>query len=280
MMKRIALLILLLVAVTGSLCAQQLNVATYNLRYDNQSDSVAGNGWRLRYPVIAQLIKFNELDVFGVQEGFHHMLNNLSDSLPGYKWIGVGRDGGQKGEHSAIYYKEAKFKLLKSGNFWLSPTDTEKPNVGWDAALTRVCTWAQFKEIKTGFVFNFFNVHMDHVGLLARRESAKLIMAKMKQMTGNTPTILTGDFNTDQNSEAYQTLNESGLLKDSFVLSPIKLATGPTFNGFKIESKSNARIDHVFVTKQFKVKRYGILTNLFNGKLPSDHYPVVVTLNY
>jgi len=279
-MKRLTLLTVILLAVTGSVYAQQMNIGSYNLRYDNKADSVAGNGWALRYPVIAQIIKFNELDVFGVQEGFHHMLNNLQDSLPGYKWIGVGRDGGQKGEHSAIYYKTAKFKLLKSGNFWLSPTDTEKPNVGWDAALTRVCTWAQFKEIKTGFVFNFFNVHMDHVGVLARKESAKLIMNKMKQMTGNTPTILTGDFNANQNSEAYVTLNESGLLKDCFILSPVKLATDATFNGFKIgNNKSNARIDHIFVTKQFKVKRYGILTNTFNGKLPSDHYPIVVSVH-
>ncbi|TCC93619.1 endonuclease/exonuclease/phosphatase family protein [Pedobacter frigiditerrae] len=280
-MKRFAFITILLLSLSGSIFAQEMNVGSYNLRYDNQTDSIAGNGWRVRYPVIAQLIKFNDLDVFGVQEGFYHMLNNLADSLPGYKWIGEGRDGGQKGEHSAIYYKEAKFKLLKSGNFWLSATNTESPNVGWDAALTRVCTWAQFKEIKTGFVFNFFNVHMDHVGVLARSEGAKLIMAKMKEMTGGKPTILTGDFNANQDSGAYLTLNESGLLKDSYVLSPVKLANGPTFNGFKIGgNNSNARIDHIFVTKQFKVKRYGILTQTFNGKLPSDHYPVVINVSY
>lgn len=280
-MKRFAFTTCLLFLLSGKIFTQELKVGSYNLRYDNQTDAAAGNGWTLRYPVIAQIIKFNDLDVFGVQEGFHHMLNNLVDSLPGYKWIGVGRDGGQKGEHSAIYYKAAKFKLLKSGNFWLSPADTEKPNVGWDAALTRVCTWAQFKEIKTGFVFNFFNVHMDHVGVLARNESAKLIIAKMKEMTNGKPTILTGDFNANQNSDAYLTINESGLLKDSYVLSPVKLANGPTFNGFKIDgNNSNARIDHIFVTKQFKVKRYGILTQTFNGKLPSDHYPIVVNVSY
>jgi endonuclease/exonuclease/phosphatase family metal-dependent hydrolase len=208
------------------------------------------------------------------------MLDNLVDSLPGYKWLGVGRDGGDKGEHSAIFYKTAKFKLLKSGNFWLSPTDTEHPNVGWDAALTRVCTWAQFREIRTGYVFNFFNVHMDHMGVVARRESAKLIMAKMKQMTGNIPTILTGDFNTDQKSDAYSTLNDSGLLKDCYLLAPVKLATQGTFNDFQINTDSQyRRIDHIFVTKHFKPLRYAILTNTYRGKLPSDHYPVVVILS-
>jgi endonuclease/exonuclease/phosphatase family metal-dependent hydrolase len=272
---------MLLVLLCGIIKAQQYNIGTYNLRYANASDSAKGNGWGLRYPVIANLIKFNDLDIFGTQEGLYPMLNNLNDSLPGYKWIGIGRDGGEKGEHSAIFYKTTKFKLLKSGSFWLSPTDTEHPNVGWDAALTRVCTWAQLKDIKTGFVFNFFNVHMDHVGVIARRESAKLIMAKMQQMVAGVPTILTGDFNVDQNSDAYKTINDSGLLTDCYTLSPVKLAGNNTFNSFNINLKNTgARIDHIFITKGFKVNRYAILTNTFNGHLPSDHYPVVVVLSH
>ena len=100
---------------------QQFNIATYNLRYDNHDDSAKGNGWRLRYPVIAKIVKFNDLDIFGTQEGLYHMLNNLADSLPGYKWIGIGRDDGKEaGEHSAIFYKTSRFKILKQGNFWLS----------------------------------------------------------------------------------------------------------------------------------------------------------------
>lgn len=258
---------------------QQLNIGTYNLRYANATDSARGNGWGQRYPVIAQIIRFQDLDIVGTQEGLYPMLNDLVDSLPGYKWLGVGRNGGEKGEHSAIFYKAGKFKLLKSGNFWLSPTDTEHPNVGWDAALTRICTWAQFKEIKTGFVFNFFNIHMDHIGVVARRESAKLVIKKINELTGNVPTIFTGDFNTDQNSEPYGVINNSGLLKDCYQLSPQKLATQGTFNDFKIDTDSQyRRIDHIFVSKQFKVTHYAILTNTYRGKLPSDHYPVVVTL--
>lgn len=279
-MTKKLLSLILLIFIVGAVYAQQYNIGTYNLRYANKADSVAGNGWGARFPVIANLVKFQDLDIFGTQEGLHHMLNNLNDSLPGYKWIGVDRDGNGKGEHSAIFYKTSKFKILKSGSFWLSPTDTEHPNVGWDAALTRVCTWAQVRDIKTGFVFNFFNVHMDHVGVVARRESAKLIMAKMKQMVGGVPSILTGDFNVDQNSEAYKTINDSGLLTDCYLLSPLKLAGNNTFNGFNINTKNTgSRIDHIFVTKEFKPLRYAILTNTFNGHVPSDHYPVVVVLS-
>jgi endonuclease/exonuclease/phosphatase family metal-dependent hydrolase len=272
--------LLLLAAAANFTQAQQLNIATYNIRYDSKDDSIAGNGWRARYPNIAQIIRFNELDVFGIQEGLYHQLTQLNDSLPGYKWIGAGRDDGKHGgEHSAIFYKSDKFKILKSGDFWMSAI-TDKPNKGWDAALPRICSWAQFKEIETGLVFNFFNLHMDHVGVVARRESAKLVMARIKQMAGNTPTILTGDFNVDQTNESYTLINTSGLLRDSYELSPVRLAASNTFNGYDVNKAGDARIDHIFVTKKFEVTRYGILTNTYHGRLPSDHYPVVVTLKY
>lgn len=280
-MKKTIIIILLAFVVTATYAqVRQLNIATYNIRYDNPDDSIAGNGWRSRYPHIAQIIRFNQLDIFGIQEGLYHQLINLNDSLPGYKWIGAGRDDGkQAGEHSAIFYKQDKFQVLKSGNFWMS-TVTDKPNKGWDAALPRICTWAQFKDTRTGLLFYFFNLHMDHIGVVARRESAKLVLQKIREMTGNAPVILTGDFNVDQTSDSYAVINNSGVLKDSYELSPVRLAASDTYNGYDINTAGSSRIDHIFLTKRFKVSRYGILTDTYHGRLPSDHYPVVVTVVY
>ncbi|MFT3933953.1 MAG: endonuclease/exonuclease/phosphatase family protein [Chitinophagaceae bacterium] len=281
-----------------------MNVATYNLRYENHGDSVNGNGWGQRLPVIAHLIQFHDFDIFGTQEGKYHQLEGLKDSLTGYTYIGIGRDDGkQAGEFSAIFYKTAKFDVLEQGNFWLSET-TDKPNKGWDAALPRICTWAKFKVKSNGFVFYMFNLHMDHIGVKARAESAKLILAKIKTFPAETPAILTGDFNVDQNNESYTLINESGILKDSYVLSPIKLATNGTFNNFKPDSKTDSRIDHIFLSKQFSVGRYGILTDTYRVKnensvaektgnapseislsaytarMPSDHFPVMAVVSY
>jgi endonuclease/exonuclease/phosphatase family metal-dependent hydrolase len=279
-MRKLLLTTLACLLLSGMAFSQQLNVATYNVRYDNKEDSVKGNGWKQRYPVIAQIIQFNDLDVFGTQEGKFHQLNNLADAMPGYKWIGIGRDDGkQAGEFSAIFYKATKFKILKQGNFWLS-TITDRPNKGWDAALPRICTWAQFQDTKTGFKFFFFNIHMDHVGVLARKNSATLVLQKIKEMAGDQPTIFTGDFNVDQNNESYAEVLSTGVLKDTYNQAPIKLANSNSFNAFKVDQPGDARIDHIFVTKHFDVKRYAILTNTYHGKLPSDHYPVVAIMNY
>jgi endonuclease/exonuclease/phosphatase family metal-dependent hydrolase len=279
-MKRFIYTTLTCLILSGAAFSQQLNIATYNLRNDNKEDSLKGNGWGQRYPVIAQLIQFNDLDIFGTQEGKYNMLNDLTSVMPGYKWIGIGRDDGiKKGEYSAIFYKETRFKIVKQGNFWLS-TITDRPNKGWDAALPRICTWAQFQDIKTGFKFYFFNIHMDHIGVLARKNSATLVLSKIKEMAGDQPTIFTGDFNVDQHNESYTEVLSTGVLKDCFNLAPVKFANSNSFNAFKVDGVGDARIDHIFVTKQFDVKRYAILTNTYHGgKLPSDHYPVVAIMN-
>ena len=145
--------------------------ASYNLRNANSADSLQGDGWGNRCPIIAGLVQFHEFDIFGTQEGLRHQLDSLKTSLPKYDYIGVGRNDGKKeGEHAAIFYRIDKFELLEHGDFWLSETP-EKPSVGWDAVLPRICTWGHFKYKETGFEFLFFNLHMDHIGKQAREKA-------------------------------------------------------------------------------------------------------------
>ncbi|NCI45235.1 endonuclease/exonuclease/phosphatase family protein [Sediminibacterium soli] len=276
------------------LSAQSFNAGTYNIRYANHGDSAKNNGWGQRYPVIVSMIRFHAMDIFGTQEGLYQQLEDLRNNLPGYTYIGVGRDDGRHaGEHSAIFYRTDKFDLLESGDFWLS-TQTDHPNKGWDAALPRICSWGKFREKGTRFVFYMFNLHMDHVGVKARAESAKLILQKISGFPKNIPVILTGDFNVDQHNESYALINHSGILKDVYDLAPVKLATNGTFNSFDPDAGTESRIDHIFVSKAFTAKRYGILTdtyrarrtdslpantrNVFIARMPSDHFPVMAEL--
>lgn len=287
----------------GSIDAQELRVASYNLRYDNPADSL--NNWQYRKDIVAKLIQFHDFDIFGSQEGLQHMLAQLSNKLPEYSYIGVGRDDGeQKGEHSAIFYKTKMFQLLDKGDFWLSE-NTSKPNIGWDAALPRIVSWGKFKVKQTGMEFYFFNTHFDHVGVQARKESAKLILRKINDIAKEKPTLLTGDFNVDQNSASFKVLNGSDLLSDAYDLAELQYGAEGTFNGFKINTRSESRIDHVFVTSDFKVIKHGILTDTYHtdmktlkkeknsgahpieislyqneARLTSDHYPILSILKY
>ena len=276
--------------------------ASYNLRNANSADSLQGDGWGNRCPIIARLVQFHEFDIFGTQEGLRHQLDSLKTSLPKYDYIGVGRNDGKKeGENAAIFYRIDKFELLEHGDFWLSETP-EKPSVGWDAVLPRICTWGHFKYKDTGFEFLFFNLHMDHIGKQARVESALLVQQKMKEIGENLPAILTGDFNVDQTHRSYLALTESGILRDAFEVADLRYATNGTFNGFDSDNYTESRIDHVFVTPTFHILKYGVLTDSYRrmkegnqkasvkdcpeeisirsyeSRIPSDHFPVMVKL--
>ncbi|UOG76527.1 endonuclease/exonuclease/phosphatase family protein [Hymenobacter tibetensis] len=279
MVVKNVVVVFLLLALALPSSAQTMKVATYNIRYDNVQDTA--NAWMKRLPHLTNLIRFQDFDVLGTQEVLANQLQDMASKLPGYEHIGVGRDDGkQGGEFSAIFYKKDKYNLLQQGTFWLSPTSTV-PSKGWDAQLPRVCTWGKFQEKNTGFTFYMFNTHFDHVGVEARKESAKLILAKVKAMAATTPVLLTGDFNIDQRDESYTILNTSGGLKDAYQQAEVVYAPNGTFNGFNPQAKTDARIDHIFLSPAFKTTRYGILTDTYGaGKTPSDHYPVAVEVHY
>ncbi|MBC8594013.1 endonuclease/exonuclease/phosphatase family protein [Oscillospiraceae bacterium N12] len=279
--------------------------ASYNLRNANAGDSAAGNGWGQRFPVIAQMVQYHDFDIFGTQEGFIWQLEDLKASLPDYAYIGVGRDDGKlKGEHSAIFYRTDKFDVIDKGDFWLSTTP-DTPSIGWDAVLPRICSWGHFKCKDTGFEFLFFNLHMDHIGKQARVESAFLVQDKMKELGSDLPAILTGDFNVDQSHDSYKAFVSKGVLKDSYEAAEFRYATNGTFNSYDPANFTESRIDHVFVSPMFEVKKYGVLTDTYRSmketgaekadikdaptgievesyeaRVPSDHFPVAVKLQY
>ncbi len=283
--------------------AQNLFVGSYNIRYHNANDDHNGNVWDKRCQVICDQVNFENPDIFGAQEVLVDPLHDMLKRLDGYDYIGVGRDDGkQAGEYAAIFYKKERIQLLRNGNFWLNETP-EKPALGWDAACIRICTWGEFKQKSSGKKFFYFNLHMDHVGMVARREAAKLVVKKIKQLAKGAPVVLTGDFNVDQTDEIYRIFTTSGVLKDSYECARIRFAENGTFNDFNPEYTTPSRIDHVFVSPQLYVDRYAMLTNMYWTplateqtdnkstqapgevafrkavlRLPSDHYPVFVHL--
>lgn len=304
-MKKIFSISMLWLLISFCLQAETMVVATFNIRNANGGDSISGNGWGQRYPYIAQMVQFHGFEIFGTQEGKYHQLQDLKAAMPGYDYIGVGRDDGkQAGEFSAIFYKTDRFEVLEHGDFWLSP-ETDHPNKGWDAALPRICTWGKFKEKNSGFEFIYFNLHMDHIGVQARSESAKLILQKVKEQPSHIPVILSGDFNVDQTNESYALLNNSGVMRDAYEMADLRYAPNGTFNGFHPDRMTTSRIDHIFLSDDFQVLKYGILTDTYrtpvkesaekekNGnfpkevsmqkyeaRMPSDHFPVMIVVEF
>ena len=303
MFKKITLSLFLLVPLCA--LAAPLNVGTYNMRNGNAGDAKRGNGWEQRLPYVSGLVQFHDFDLLGTQELFQFQIDGLLKSMPGYAYVGAGRDDGKKkGEHSAIFYKKDRFQVLRNGDFWLAE-DSSRPNKGWDAALPRICSWAEFRDRDSGKKLFFFNVHFDHVGVQAREESAKLLLKQITAIAGSTPSILTGDFNVDQSHQSYAILQNSPSLRDAYTTAEFKYAPNGTFNNFNPNSLTPSRIDHIFLTRHFQTKKYGVLTDSYRSvegtdgktytsnnfprevslqnaaaRLPSDHFPIKVVADY
>ncbi|MCE7059308.1 endonuclease/exonuclease/phosphatase family protein [Dyadobacter sp. CY343] len=274
-MKKNAFLSLLLLTLSTLSFAQKntINVASYNLRYNTANDGV--NAWPNRKENVKGLIRFHEFDIFGVQEALIGQIKDVAE-LPEFAFIGKGRDDGKEGgEHSSIFYRKDRFKLLKSGDFWLSETP-DKPGKGWDATCcNRICSWGKFQDLASKKEFFFFNVHFDHQGVEARKESGKLMVKKINEIAGKATTFLTGDFNSTPETEQMKAIE--GILNDTHEVTK-QPPYGPegTFNSFQFDAKMDKRIDYIFVSKDIDVLKYGVLTDAKEQRYPSDHQPVVI----
>ncbi len=264
---------LLAIFTLGASAQNEINVAAFNIRMNTQSDGI--NAWPNRAESVRAMIKYHDFDIMGTQEGFKGQLEDIAQ-LKEYAYVGAGRDDGKEGgEHSAIFYKKDRFQVLESGDFWLSETPNV-PGKGWDATCcNRIASWAKFKDKKSKKTFYFFNVHFDHQGVIARTESGKLMVSKIKEIAKNAQVILTGDFNSTPDTEQIKTI--SAFLPDSYIVTQTP-PYGPvgTFTGFKADAPMKNRIDYVFVSPSIKVLKYAVLTDHKNLLYPSDHFPVVV----
>jgi endonuclease/exonuclease/phosphatase family metal-dependent hydrolase len=270
-MKRQFTFILLLFCILAN--AQEINIITYNIRYNTPNDGI--NAWPYRSEMVASLLRFHEAEIFGMQEALIGQITDIETQLPQMKHIGVGRDDGKEaGEFSPIFYDTNKFKLIDCGWFWLSETP-QKPGWGWDAHYNRICTWVKIKP-KKGSQLLVLNTHFDHQGDTARAESAKLILRKIDELnTKNLPVILMGDFNLTPETSPIQYLKQHLTDSKAITLNPPYGPDG-TFNGFDFNSKLPDRIDYIFVNKKVTVLKYAVLSDSKDNRYPSDHLPVFV----
>lgn len=257
-----------------------VNWCTFNIRYDEPGDSL--NSWPYRKDTVAAFIKAQDLDVIGMQEVLNHQLNDMLERLPEYAAIGVGRDDGKtKGEYSCLLYKKNRFDVLDSNTFWLSQYPDSIGFIGWDGACPRIATWAKLQDKESGKILMAVNTHFDHVGVEARKNSALMIIEKIKEIVGEQPAVVTGDFNINDQDEAYQTIttNEFVLL-DSYKTSETVEGATYTYHGWG-KADDQQKIDFIFITPNIKAKKTVIPEEpKTKWGFISDHNPVVTSLSF
>lgn len=283
MMKKIMYLLLAVCMLAG--CSEgekkvKVRWATFNIRLDTPVDSL--NRWGYRMERAAQFIKDAQLDVVGTQEVLHSQFEDLKRMLPEFEGVGVARDDGKtKGEYSSVFYRKDVFDALDSGTFWLSEYPDSVGLKGWDAACVRVATWAKLQHKETGKIVMAVNTHFDHVGVEARKQSALLIIRKIKEIVGDRAAVLTGDFNVTDQSDAYQTITTNEfMLKDAHKIAEKVSGVNYTFHNFTRQPlEKRSKIDFIFVTPHIRVLSSDIPQEV-EGALLSDHNPQWIEMEF
>ncbi|MCI3921423.1 endonuclease/exonuclease/phosphatase family protein [Paenibacillus sp. TRM 82003] len=278
-------------------------VMSFNLRTATWRDGA--NAWRYRKGRAAQAIEAAAPDVVGTQEGSVAMIGELADRLPGYAWLGEGRRGGAKDETCAILYREDRWAPEEHGTFWLSETPDRPGSRSWGSSLPRICTWAIFRatgpeaaepggnaagtgidatdESKVRDVsptprIAVFNTHLDHISAAARTRGAKLAAQRIDELRKRTrlPALLTGDFNAKPSAEAIKQLGRPphayASAFDAYPGGP--RAVGATFHAFRGGGRPGEPIDYVFAAGDVRFGDVTVDRGLYDGRYPSDHYPV------
>ncbi|MFA7692734.1 MAG: endonuclease/exonuclease/phosphatase family protein [Candidatus Hydrogenedentes bacterium] len=272
--------LLLIICIMGCFWAQaemDLKVMSFNVRFGTANDG--DNAWPHRKESFINVIKKQSPDLLGTQECLAFQADYIVEQLPEYRWIGIDRDVSGKGEMTAIFYRKDAFFPLESGNFWLSETPDVPASKSWDTSLTRIATWVHFYHPETQSTFYYYNTHLDHRGPEARKESVALIAKHIEAKAGGQPVILTGDFNAyAEKSAPYDVAMENGFT-DAWRVAKEQIGPTVTFTAFKDPGDAeNKRIDWILLKGNFEVSTCETDTYIENGRLPSDHYPVIGTM--
>lgn len=255
-----------------------LRVMTYNLRF---ASPTGPNAWLGRRPLMRECILGAAPDIIGTQEGVYSQLKDLAADLPDYTWIGLGRDGGSRGEFMAVFFRTARFEPLAFDHFWLSDAPEVIGSSTWGNSNRRMVTWVKFLDRQTKREFYFWNTHFDHEIQTAREKSASLVRERVDRLGATLPVVLTGDFNAGYDNKAHQILAVDKFFEDTWDLAKERMGEGlGTFNGFKAVPKNNTRIDWILVRGKVEAQRTEIITFSRDGRFPSDHCPVMVTLRW
>lgn len=255
--------------------AQPLQVMTFNLRY--ASDEVP-NAWSARRPVVRELLQREAPDLIGTQEGLYSQLMDMEADLPGYAWIGLGRDGGSHGEFMAVFYRRERLLPIEYDHFWLSDTPDRIASHSWGNRYNRMVTWVRFRDRHSGCEFYAVNTHFDHQVQAAREKSAGLLLAQVKDLRPQLPVLLLGDFNAAAcENPVYDRLTAAGAFADTWKTvheNEPEFGTFHDFNG-TAGAKESRRIDWILSRGTVGVQSVRIVTFERDGQYPSDHFPVV-----
>jgi endonuclease/exonuclease/phosphatase family metal-dependent hydrolase len=252
-----------------------LRTMSFNIRYGTAEDGP--DHWNHRRSRVFRLLEEHPADLIGLQEALSFQIEELRRERPFLRSIGVGRDDGRNaGEFSAILYDERRLEPLRTDTFWFSDSPQVPGSRHWGNRVTRICTWAFFRDRESGRFFYVYNLHLDHESQPSREKSVELLLERVRNRGTDDPVVIMGDFNVGETNPVIATLRGAGFQDTFRILHPEATDVG-TFNAFRDQFQPD-KIDAIFVDHRWKTLSAEIVRSRYDGRWPSDHAPVTATL--
>ncbi|WP_114855083.1 endonuclease/exonuclease/phosphatase family protein [Brachybacterium sp. YJGR34] len=260
--------------------APSLTVLTQNIRcHRPQTRPGEADHWEQRAPVLAHLLRAIDADVIGTQEVLPVQIPVLDEVLEGtHLRLGIGRDGGGRGEHNLLFLRRERFEVLDWEQFWLSEQPALIGSRGWDGHCPRIAVQARVLDRASGQELVLAVTHLDHAGERARAEGAALLAERLGAVADGAPVVLLGDFNAAGGDSApWRVLRGTGL-EDAHDVAAARAGEDiGTFPDYGPPEPGGVRIDWI-LSRGLAVEQYAAQVPTLDGRAASDHASVTARL--
>ena len=290
-----------LLAPRSSWMEPTLRIVSYNTL---RSSFTGGQPWKPRCKTICEHIAKFDPDFIGMQETSREDIADLNRTLrKEYGYIAVTPEimGPEVSRFRAtseipLWWRRSRFTLLRKGWIEFNIINDRKCGVNvsdesWGNGQdgNKAAIWGVFLDRKTGKEVCLFNMHLPTRTEPSKLATAKMVAEKVREVAGDAPVFITGDYNMDERAYTFSYLqNDVEYLRDAGLALPPDRRRNWEFasmGGDKPmaeKKRTSLHIDHVFYTPASAEPLSWELDPEpgSNGSHGSDHHPIMVVFRY
>ncbi len=253
-----------------------LRVMTFNTTCDLCSKGKF-DSFRKRKKWIIDTTKRVRPDIFAYQEVSNiFQLFYFKRKLKDYKFH-ISHWGPLHYPDPAIFYNKKRFKVLKTGGFWLGPKGEKRFNFGWKFGLPRRVEWIKFFDKIESKKFIFVSGHFDN----RKKNKTKSSEMFLKHFSEESlPLVFAGDTNSKPDTVAYENLTSHFedvyyMAENIIINKNSNTSIDDSCNLEKGDTFPECHVDHILTSKKhsWEVLSWGVDQFKYGKKnrFTSDH---------